>query len=251
MYHKYYGGDIMMIASIKTKNRKTFVELPTHGIELRNALQEVGITTEPREVKLTDDETADCRVRLFADDEIGQGVLKIVRKTDDLALLDDTLWSLDAHDWSVVWDALEDGCARTLRQLYDQFEPNSEKMVLSAIMDPNSSPLQVYDCVVEKRIPLPSEQFQQMLRHPTSFEGFFRKYDDLMFRDWHGQYHCILPYDEQNGDGILIDTEGCSYPKYYQLVPNAKLLIEHYEKQLEQTADQTEDESPEISGISM
>ena len=240
-----------IIAAINNKNRKTFVELPTHAIELRNALKEVGITADPGEVKITDDENADYQVRMFADDEIGQEVLRLVRKTDNLALLDDTLWSLAAHDWSTVRDALEDGCARTLRQLHDQFEPDSEKMVLSAIMDPNSNPLQIHDCVVEKQIPMPSDQFQQMLRHPTSFEGFFRKYDELMFRDWKGQYHCILPYNEQTGDGILIDTEGCSYPKYYQLVPNAKLLIEHYETQHEQTADQTEDESPEISGISM
>ena len=240
-----------IIAAINNKSRKAFVELPTHGIELRNALKEVGITADPGEVKITDDENADYQVRMFADDEIGQEVLRLVRKTDNLALLDDTLSSLAAHDWSTVRDALEDGCARTLRQLHDQFEPNSEKLILSAIMDPNSRPMQIHDCVVEKQIPMPSDKFQQLLRHPTSFEGFFRKYDDLMYMDWKGQYHCILPYDEEQGDGILIDTEGCSYPKLYQLVPNAKLLIEHYEAQLEQTADQTEDESPEISGISM
>ena len=240
-----------MIAAINNKGRKTFVELPTNGIDLRNALQEIGIKANPGEVKITDDENADCRVRLFADDENGHEVIKLVRKTDNLALLDDTLWSLAAHDWSTVRDALEDGCARTLRQLHVQFEPNSEKLILSAIMDPNSRPMQIHDCVVEKRIPMQTDQFQQLLRHPTSFEGFFRKYDDLMYLDWKGQYHCILPYDEQTGDGILIDTEGCSYPKLYQLVPNAKLLIEHFEAQLEQTADQTEDESPEISGVSM
>ena len=241
----------MMIAAISHKGKKTYVELPTHGVELGQALRGIGITKEPKDVMITDKEDAACRVRMFADDEIGQEVLRLVRKTDNLALLDDTLWLLAAHDWSTVRDALEDGCARTLRQLHDQFEPNSEKLILSAIMDPNSRPMQIHDCVVEKQIPMPSDKFQQLLRHSSGFEEFFRKYDDLMFRDWKGQYHCILPYDTQTGDGILMDTEGCSYPKYYQLVPNAKLLIEHYETQHEQTADQTEDESPEISGISM
>ena len=240
-----------IIAAINNKGRKTFVELPTNGIDLRNALQEIGIKANPGEVKIADDENADCRVRLFTEDEIGHEVIKLVRKTDSLAFLDDTLWSLDAHDWSTVRDALEDGCARTLRQLHDQFEPNSEKMVLSAIMDPEGFPFRIFDCIVERQIPMLTDQFQQMLRHPTSFETFFRQYDDVMFRDWMGQYHCIMPYDDQTGDGILIDTEGCSYVKYFQFVPNAKLLIEHYEAQLEHTADQTEDESPEISGVSM
>ena len=96
-------------------------------------------------------------------------------------------------------------------------------------------------------------RYEQMMKmwYGNFYGDEFRKYDDLMYLDWKGQYHCILPYDAQTGDGILIDTEGCSYPKYYQLVPNAKLLIEHYEAQHEQTAGQTENESPEISGISM
>lgn len=239
----------MVIAVIYHQKRKNFVELPTHGIEIEQVFHSIGITQKAKDVLISNAEDQACRVRLFADDEIGQMVIRLIRKTDSIALLDDTLWLLNAHDWSTVRDAMEDGCARTLRQLHDQFEGNTEKLILSAIMNPNSSPLQISDCVVETQIPMPSDQFQQLLRHPTSFEAFFRKYDDVMYRDWQGQYHCILPYDEQTGDGILIDTEGCTYPKYHQLVPNAKLLIDHF--QAEQTADQMEDESPEISGISM
>ncbi len=39
--------------------------------------------------------------------------------------------------------------------------------------------------------------------------------------------------------------------KFYQFIPNAKLLIENYEAELKQTADFSEEESLEISGISM
>ena len=128
----------MMIAAISHKGQKTYVELPTHGVELEQALRSISITKEPKDMLITDKEDAACRVRLFADDEIGHEVIKLVRKTDNLALLDDTLWSLAAHDWSTVRDALEDGCARTLRQLHDQFEPNSEKLILSAIIENTS-----------------------------------------------------------------------------------------------------------------
>ncbi|MBR1459871.1 MAG: hypothetical protein IJ595_10880, partial [Oscillospiraceae bacterium] len=68
-----------MIAAINNKGRKTFAELPTNGIDLRNALQEIGIKANPGEVNITDDENADCRVRLIAEAKIGHEVITLVR----------------------------------------------------------------------------------------------------------------------------------------------------------------------------
>lgn len=37
--------------------------------------------------------------------------------------------------------------------------------------------------------------------------------------------HCILALDEAGDDGILIDPQGYSYPRYSAYVPNAKQLL--------------------------
>ena len=70
-----------------------------------------------------------------------------------------------------------------------------------------------------------------------------------MFTEDNEVRHCILIYDREQGDGLLIDAEGASYARYAQYIPGAKTLVEQYEQQMEQSEEQ--DESPKISGVSM
>ena len=35
-------------------------------------------------------------------------------------------------------------------------------------------------------------------------------------------------FDEEQGDGLLIEAEGSSYARYVQYIPNAKLLYENH-----------------------
>lgn len=51
---------------------------------------------------------------------------------------------------------------------------------------------------------------------------------DLMYCDRDDIYHCLLIYDEEQGDGLLIEAEGSSYARYVQYIPNAKLLYENH-----------------------
>ena len=44
------------------------------------------------------------------------------------------------------------------------------------------------------------------------------------------QHHCLLIYDRENGDGLLVESEGYSYARYAQFVPQAKLIWEQFEK---------------------
>ena len=50
---------------------------------------------------------------------------------------------------------------------------------------------------------------------------------DLMYCDRDDIYHCLLIYDKEQGDGLLIEAEGSSYARYVQYIPNAKLLYEN------------------------
>ncbi|WP_418599295.1 DUF6329 domain-containing protein [Phascolarctobacterium faecium] len=47
---------------------------------------------------------------------------------------------------------------------------------------------------------------------------------------WYGNgvHHCLLIYDKQQGDGLLIESEGAPYVRYAQFIPNAKLLYENH-----------------------
>ena len=63
--------------------------------------------------------------------------------------------------------------------------------------------------------------------------------------DSDGTRHCILVYDEKQGDGLLIDSQGAGCARYAQYIPCAKLIAQQYE----QTAEP--EENPEISGFSI
>ncbi|MDE5917459.1 MAG: hypothetical protein K2G62_04960 [Oscillospiraceae bacterium] len=46
---------------------------------------------------------------------------------------------------------------------------------------------------------------------------------DLMYCDKDGNYHCLLVYDSQDGDGILSESEGASYARYAQYISGASM----------------------------
>ena len=48
---------------------------------------------------------------------------------------------------------------------------------------------------------------------------------------WFGtddRYHCLLVYDKEQGDGLLVESEGYDYARYAQYIPQAKIIYENY-----------------------
>lgn len=64
---------------------------------------------------------------------------------------------------------------------------------------------------------------------------FITNRKDVMHKDSAGQFHVLLVLDKDNGDGILIDSQGYDYPRYVALMPNIKPYIE---QQISLTAEQ-------------
>ena len=58
-----------------------------------------------------------------------------------------------------------------------------------------------------------------------------------MYYDKDNNSHCLLIYDEESGDGVIINADGCNYPKYSAFVPHAKTMLEQHE--LEQSGLKT------------
>ena len=50
----------------------------------------------------------------------------------------------------------------------------------------------------------------------------------IAFSNSDNNYHCLLIYDKEQGDGILIESEGAAYARYVQYIPNTKLLYENH-----------------------
>jgi len=80
-------------------------------------------------------------------------------------------------------------------------------------------------CVVEKAIPIPHSEFKKLNSKLLEPNYYISKYKELML-EADGINHCILLYDKSSGDGLLVNSEGCSYARYSQYIPHAKDIVE-------------------------
>ena len=84
-------------------------------------------------------------------------------------------------------------------------------------------------CVVEKAIAVSHGEFEYLKSHPLRDNALIAKNADLMYCDSDENSHCLLIYDEEQGDGLLIESEGTSYARYAQYIPKAKELVEGHQ----------------------
>lgn len=80
--------------------------------------------------------------------------------------------------------------------------------------------------MVEKAIGVPPAEFDELKRHPLRDNRLIAENADLMYCDSDDNYHCLLIYDEEQDNGLIIESEGTSYARYSQYIPGAKELVE-------------------------
>ena len=102
----------------------------------------------------------------------------------------------------------------------------SEKMIINANLIRKESEFRIKSCVVEKAIAVSHAEFDDLKRHPLRDNELIAENVELMYCDRDDNYHCLLIYDEEQGDGLLIESEGTSYARYAQYIPSAKKLVE-------------------------
>ena len=44
----------------------------------------------------------------------------------------------------------------------------------------------------------------------------------------HGEDTCVLLLSNSGDDGILVDTQGCNYPRYATVIPKAKIIANEF-----------------------
>lgn len=104
----------------------------------------------------------------------------------------------------------------------------NEKLIINTNLLRKESEFRTRPCVVEKAIAVSHAEFDNLKSHPLRDNDLITEHSEMMFCDGNGIYHCLLIYDKENGDGLLIESEGSSYARYAQYIPNAKLLYENH-----------------------
>lgn len=101
-----------------------------------------------------------------------------------------------------------------------------EKLIINANLLRKESEFRTKSCVVEKAIAVSHDAFENLKRHPLRDHRLIAENADLMYCDKDGNYHCLLIYDQKQGDGLLIESEGMAYARYAQYIPGAKELVD-------------------------
>ena len=104
----------------------------------------------------------------------------------------------------------------------------NEKLVINTNLLRKESEFKTKACVVEKAIAVPHSEFESLKINPLQDNDLIADNVDLMYCDSDDNYHCLLIYDKEQGDGLLIESEGAAYARYAQYISNAKLLYENH-----------------------
>lgn len=105
----------------------------------------------------------------------------------------------------------------------------NNKLIINACLMRKESDFSTKPCVIEKAVAVSSEEFEHLKMHPLHDNDHIAENKEAMRYDPKDNTdHCLLIYDKDNGDGLLIESEGYDYARYAQYVPNAKLIYEDY-----------------------
>ena len=105
----------------------------------------------------------------------------------------------------------------------------SEKMIINANLIRKESEFRTKSCVVEKAIAVSHAEFDNLKRYPLRDNKLIAENVDLMYCDRDDNYHCLLISDEEQGDGLMIESEGTLYARYAQYIPRAKELVKGHQ----------------------
>ena len=80
----------------------------------------------------------------------------------------------------------------------------NNKLIINTNLLRKESEFKTYTCVVEKAVPVPTEEFERLKHTPMCNNDLISENLNSM---WYGNgvHHCLLIYDKQQGDGLLVD----------------------------------------------
>ena len=98
-------------------------------------------------------------------------------------------------------------------------------MIINAPMNRKETYYQPERCQVDVTVTLNHWEFEYLKNSTLDDFDFIKDSLDKLPVTNDNTRHCILALDEASDDGILIDPQGYSYPRYSAYVPNAKQLL--------------------------
>ena len=96
---------------------------------------------------------------------------------------------------------------------------------MRAVFFRKESEIEANEFCVEKVIKLPAHEYEAFTQHLMHDYDFIRDNVDLMCEK-DGVWHCLLVTGEGMEEGVLVESEGSSYARYFAFVPSVSGILE-------------------------
>ena len=120
-----------------------------------------------------------------------------------------------------VLDYMDD-LKNEIKQLHENIETSkpTEKLKLNAMMWRKPETLEPRSYKVSEVIVLSDAEFRDVMKNSLEDRGYLsgRQGDDT----------CVLLLSKNGDDGILVNTQGCNYPRYAAFIPKAKIIANEF-----------------------
>lgn len=200
----------MLRVSVKYLEKSAIIALPCEIDRMRKILDNLGCDREISKIPLITDENTELTVKVYSYGNLEKAIISKISKNDSLFDLNQLAEYLDRR-YSLEPEFVQNMDVSGLQNLYLKLSetqiPETEKLVIHARLvrkEPDFTPTA---CVVEHIIPVSQEEFFNLRNHPLKDNPIIQKYHGEMCYGNNAR-HCILIYDEKQGDGLLIDSQG-------------------------------------------
>ena len=224
----------MINVKIRYMGKELSTEIPKRSHELSAELKKAGIDLPSEKLKLRSSTKDQYLVGLYTNNPLGDVIIDRLFDNDNLLELNNLCEILDkASDRDNIMRCILDSdvrCINGIKKLFaDRFMEFSDKLVLNMSLERKPTELAVKGCIIEKAIPVSHRKFEAITKAPLRDEPLIAENKGIMYFDSkYNMYHCILIYDRDFGDGIVVESEGSDYARYAQYVPQAKVIYEQH-----------------------
>lgn len=134
-----------------------------------------------------------------------------------------------------VLDYMDD-LKKEIKQLHNNIKTikPTEKLKLNAMMWRKPETLEPLSYKVSEVIVLSDAEFRDVVKNSLEDRDY------LSGR--HGDDTCVLLLSENGDDGILVDTQGCNYPRYAAFIPKAKIIANEFMQRVTEEQDSDDGE---------
>ena len=134
-----------------------------------------------------------------------------------------------------VLDYMDD-LKKEIKQLHNNIKTikPTEKLKLNAMMWRKPETLEPLSYKVSEVIVVSDAEFREVMKNSLE--------DREYLSGRHGEDTCVLLLSNGGDDGILVDTQGCNYPRYATFIPKAKIIANEFIQRVTEEQNSNDDE---------